>query len=229
MTAPGQGCAKLLSLAVHEFRTPLTIVAGYLRMLVRDRAGALTDAQRRLVEEAEKSCARIVALLAELSDVANLEAGTATFNRSAVSLFPLLDEVAEAVRGTGDPPLAVEMRGSGDSATIDGDPVRLRAAFTGICHVVIREQLTDPLLLIDRSIVRDDAGAAALILIGEREAVNAMRGADVRQLGTFDEHRGGSGLALPVARRVIEAHGGRVWSPRGSQERTAAAVRLPLL
>ena len=44
---------RLLSLSVHEFRTPITVVAGYIRMLLKDRAGALTDQQRRLLEEAE--------------------------------------------------------------------------------------------------------------------------------------------------------------------------------
>ncbi len=77
---------KLFSLAVHEFRTPLTVVAGYIRMLLKDRAGPLTDQQRRLLEEAEKSCGRLSGLVAELSELASLEAGTAPFNRSALDL-----------------------------------------------------------------------------------------------------------------------------------------------
>ena len=43
----------------------------------------------------------------------------------------------------------------------------------------------------------------------------------------FDEWRGGMGLALPVARRVIEALGGAIWSV-GDRPRTGAALRLPL-
>src|SRR5918999_2180574 len=86
---------KLLSLAVHEFRTPITVVAGYVRMLLKDRAGPLSDQQRKLLEEAEKSCARLSALLAEMSELSNLEAGTAPFNRSRIDLRALLaDAVA---------------------------------------------------------------------------------------------------------------------------------------
>ena len=44
----------------------------------------------------------------------------------------------------------------------------------------------------------------------------------------FDEWRGGLGLALPVARRVIEGHGGALWSADGAQSRAASAFRLPL-
>jgi len=81
---------KLLSLTVHEFRTPMTVVAGYIRMLLKDRAGPLSDPQRRLLEEAEKSCTRLSALLAEVTDLSNLEAGTMAFNRQPAELQVLL-------------------------------------------------------------------------------------------------------------------------------------------
>jgi signal transduction histidine kinase len=43
----------------------------------------------------------------------------------------------------------------------------------------------------------------------------------------FDEKRGGLGLAVPLARRVIEKHGGRVVSSE-NQGRSIAIVTLPL-
>src|SRR6266536_6063873 len=58
----------LLSLAVHEFRTPASVVGGYLRMLQRDGDG-LSDRHRKMIDEAEKSCTRLVGLIAELSDI----------------------------------------------------------------------------------------------------------------------------------------------------------------
>ena len=52
---------RVMSLAVHELRTPVTVVSGYLRMLLRDQAGPLTDKQRKMVEEADRSCTRSIA------------------------------------------------------------------------------------------------------------------------------------------------------------------------
>ncbi len=68
---------RLLSLAVHEFRTPVTVVAGYLRMLLREQGGPLTDKQRKMLEEADRSCTRLGALVAEMSDLGKLESGDA--------------------------------------------------------------------------------------------------------------------------------------------------------
>ena len=100
---------KVLSLAVHEFRTPTTVVAGYIRMLLKDRAGPLTEPQRRLLEEAEKSCGRLSALLAEMSDLSGLEAGTATFNRVAIDLRAALTDAVAALPEQRDRPIDVEL------------------------------------------------------------------------------------------------------------------------
>src|SRR5258708_39642767 len=99
------GWAKILSLSVHEFRTPMTVVAGYIRMLLKDRAGPLSDQQRRLLEEAEKSCARATALVAEGSDLANLDGGTAPLNRHASALHKARGDAAEQL-----PPLPTRKR-----------------------------------------------------------------------------------------------------------------------
>src|SRR5689334_9027221 len=84
---------QLLSLAVHEFRTPASVVGGYLRMLQRDSDPPLSERQRRMVDEAEKSCARLVAIVAELSDIGKLDGGAMSLGRQPLDLFSLVGEV----------------------------------------------------------------------------------------------------------------------------------------
>src|SRR5258707_15735874 len=116
---------KVLSLAVHELRTPMTVVAGYIRMLLKDRAGPLTDPQRKLLEEAEKSCARLTALLTEVSDLSNLEGGTAPFNRQAADLNRSLREAVEHLPPLPDRDVAVDLQLASESAPLEADHVRL--------------------------------------------------------------------------------------------------------
>ena len=66
---------RALSLAVHELRTPITVASGYLRMLLREQAGPISDKQRKMLEETERSCGRIGALISEMSELGKLEAG----------------------------------------------------------------------------------------------------------------------------------------------------------
>src|SRR3954462_13814979 len=129
----------ILSLAVHEFRTPTTVVAGYIRMLLKERAGPVPEMQRRLLEEAEKSCGRLTALLAEMSDLSGLEAGTATFNRAPVDLRPALREAAAGLPELTDRAVAIDIQTGDGPAMVQADPVRLHAAFAAVLTALRRE------------------------------------------------------------------------------------------
>jgi signal transduction histidine kinase len=217
---------RLLSLTVHEFRTPMTVVAGYLRMLLKDRAGPITDQQRRLLEEAEKSCARLSALLAEVSDLANLEAGTGTFNKSTVDLRPLMTEAIGALPPTPDRDLTVELAEGGGGSAIVGDPTRLRTAFASVFNALRRELVTSSRLLVREETRNIDGRTHAWIAIADDQRLDQVAASNPGALTTFDEWRGGSGLSLAVARRIINAHGGQIWSP-GDDVRAAAVIALP--
>ena len=218
---------RLLSLSVHEFRTPVTVVAGYIRMLLKDRAGTLNDQQRRLLEEAEKSCARLSSLLVEMSDLSNLEAGTGTFNRKSVDLEGLLKDAIAALPDLPDRSVQVELSTDGArGGAIDGDPVRLRQAFTSVLNAVRREIVTSDRLFVRQRPRRHDGLTVSWIAFGDADHIDALEAAEPASLQTFDEWRGGCGLSLAVARRIVAAHDGAIWSS-APDARTGAVVMLP--
>jgi signal transduction histidine kinase len=218
---------QLVSLAVHEFRTPASVVGGYLRMLQRDSEPPLSERQRRMVDEAEKSCARLVSIVSELSELGKLEAGQIAMARQPLDLFSLVGEVAELVHDGKDREVHLEVRGSSSGAPIAGDGPRLRAAFAAIFRAILREKPGPATVVADRRIVTRDGANAATVIVSEHSSVQQ---AYEREAGPFDDRRGGLGLALPLARRVIEGHGGRIWSPAGDDtlSRGSAIVSLPI-
>jgi signal transduction histidine kinase len=216
---------KLLSLAVHEFRTPITVVAGYLRMVLKERAGPISDQQRKLLEEAEKSCGRLSALVAEMSDLSALESGKATLNRAPLDLSALLREEVAALPELPDRSVSVVVEGADSPIHITGDATRLRAAFSALLTALRREVVSS-----DRLITRvrhGNSGSSCLIAMGEPEKIENIEHADVSTLAPFDEWRGGSGLSLPVARRVFTQHGGSLLGAPG-EEKAGAVLVLPV-
>lgn len=213
---------KILSLAVHEFRTPMTVVAGYIRMLLKDRAGALTDQQRRLLEEAEKSCGRLSGLVSEVSELSNLEAGTLTFNRQQTDLRAAMRQAAAQLPALPDREIGIELQLGDGAAAMHGDPVRLAQAFTAILAALRRELVTS-----DRLVVQEVAGENETLelRVGDSETLAAFDADPDRPV--FDEWRGGVGLSLAIARRLIEAHGGQLLgAPAG--RKGGASLLLPL-
>jgi signal transduction histidine kinase len=220
------GCPRLLSLAVHEFRTPLTVAAGYIRMLLKDRAGALNEQQRRLLEEAEKSCARLSALVGEMSDLSNLDAGTAPFNLSPLDLRTVLADAIAGLPELPDRQVEVALASSNGASTVQGDPVRLKIAFTSIMNALRREVVADMALLVRERAADYQGKAASRISFAAADQIEALEAATPADLSAFDEWRGGCGLSLPVARRIVSRHGGTLWSPAHAPK-AGAVVLLP--
>lgn len=215
---------RLLSLAVHEFRTPASVVNGYLRMLLTFSEPPLGEKQKKMVEEAEKSCARLVALVSELSEVAKLDAGTAPVKTQKFDAFRVVAEVAEGVQEGRDRGVRFESRGQETGAPVEGDLERLRKAFLACFRAVAREQVEALTVVAERRRVSQQGVDSAVIVVTSEENV---QGAYDAAPGPFDEKRGGLGLALPIARRVIERFGGRLWSPAEAGP-AAIVIRLPL-
>lgn len=217
---------KVLSLAVHEFRTPLTVVAGYLRMLSTDRVGPLSDAQRRVIQEAEKSCAKLSALITEVSDVAHFHQGRLTFLRSPVPLSGILDNVA-VINSAGDR-LAVSWRGSVDGILVNGDAERLAQAVSAVATAVAREIMDDDPLCLVADVAGSGNAREARLSLGTEAVTRAIADASRNALPSFDITRGGLGLSLVVAQQVIEDHGGDLRGAPGERPKAGAAIALPL-
>lgn len=217
--------SRLLSLAVHEFRTPITVSSGYLRMVLRDKAGPITDQQRKLLEEAEKSCGRLSTLVSEMSDLASLEEGKLAFSQSRVDLGRLIaDELADLPE-LPDRAIRVEFEQPAGPVEITADPNRLKMALRSLAVALRREVIHG-----DRLIVRLQADAGEVrIAFGEAERIDAIAAADPASLERFDEWRGGTGLSLAIARRIIDRHGGSLLAAPGADPQArkgGAMVRL---
>jgi len=223
--------ARLLSLAVHELRTPASVVGGYLRMLQRDTTAPLSERQRKMVDEAAKSYGRMVALIDELSEISKLDAGTAAVQEESFDLFALVQEVADGVHEVGGGDVKVQVRGETDRAPLTGDRTRLRQAFAAFLRAILREQASACTIVVDRRRRSTGLGARAVIVMAREPDV--QRAYDAVP-AAFDDQRGGLGLALPIARRVIERHGGRVWTPAqsdgadGHAARSTIVISLPI-
>jgi signal transduction histidine kinase len=204
---------RLLGLAVHEFRTPVTVVAGYIRMLLTGRAGEMTDQQKRLLQEAEKSCGRLSGLIAEMSDLASLEGGSTAFNRSSVEVGALLEDTIAALPPLPDREVTIALNNDAQGVTIQGDPTRLKTAFSAVLTALRRELVTSTQLFVRLRRDTQNGRPVVRVSVADDAQIDKVDRFEESELSTFNEWRGGCGLSLAVARRILTAHDGRLWSP----------------
>jgi signal transduction histidine kinase len=221
--------AQLLSLAVHEFRTPVSVVGGYLRMLQRDSAPPLNERHKKMVEDAERSCARIVALIGELNEISKLDDPLAPFPREPFDLFTLMREVVGETHEAAERGVRFKMQGPSAGAAMTGDLLRIHRALASLAGAVLREQQDGGLVVAKARLDRSASGAHALVVIANDELLPTVLDSPRTPI---DERRGGLGLTLPIARRVMEMHGGELWSPPserpGVGAKGAIVVSMPV-
>ena len=224
---------RTLSLAVHELRTPVTVVCGYLRMVLKEQGGPLTDKQRKMLQEAERSCERIGALVSEMSELGKLEGQELTVARQDIDLAHLTIEVAGNMHEGEDRGVHLDVRVPDGDVVVVGDRARLSAAIGSLLHAALRERGEPGVVVAQCAVMKSDAAPDAastwaVLAVGDADTVRALIDGAHREQAPFDEYRGGLGLALPVARRVVEALGGSLWSAGGERPRAGSALRLPL-
>ncbi|MFN4281123.1 MAG: ATP-binding protein [Alphaproteobacteria bacterium] len=195
----------------HDLRTPLNAIAGFSDLLLSGHGGALSDKTREYVADIRQSGRHLLELLNELLDMAKIEAGRMTLVEDRFALRSL---IAECVRLSA--PLAakagVQVKTAGETDFgLRADQTRLRQILFNLLsnaikftpeggHVEIAaSRAADGSLRVavtDNGIGMDKAGiAAALEPFGQVD-------------NGFTRHSQGTGLGLPMAKALIELHGG---------------------
>jgi signal transduction histidine kinase len=217
--------SRLLSLSVHEFRSPISVVSGYLRMVLKDPTHTLDDRYRRMLEEAEKSCARLTMIVGEMSELSALEAGSASFKKAPIDIRTLLADAISALPPLADRTVDVQLTKGDGPAIVQGDAPRLKTAVMSILHGLRREIVNDDKLIVKEWFGPYREKPASWIAIAEGESIDVVSATETNALIPFDEWRGGCGLSLAVARRIIDGHNGSVWSAANVAK--SAVIALP--
>jgi signal transduction histidine kinase len=226
-------CHQLISLIAHELRSPAAVVAGYLRLLLKSGPQNTWGSERKIpetaqnmIEEANRSCGRLLGLVRELGDLADLESSDAFPSAARVHIFSLCEEVVREAALEGGA-VTFSCTAIDRGAIVGGDPGRLKQALAAFVAVELRERGTLPLDVYG-FVSRHHGSQRAVIALGDLALAARRDDILAHDGGTFDRWRGGTGMSLPIAYRIVEAHGGSVWSLPG-ESRVACALGLPLV
>jgi hypothetical protein len=142
-----------------------------------------------------------------------------------VPIFSLCGDVVQAASDAGAVvSFSIDERDKG--ACVEGETRRLRQALGLLVSVVGRERGATAMTV--TGAVSRAAGSRAVVVFGEPADAADLNTVVDASTSAFDRWRGGTGLSLPIACRIIEAHHGTVWAlPAGS--RGACALSLPVV
>jgi signal transduction histidine kinase len=215
-------CQRLLTLVAHELRSPGAVVVGYLRLLLKNTAGRLTEAEQKMLEEANRSCGRMLHIAQELSVLADLAGRDPIRVMSPLPIFNVCNEVVQAAADAGGK-ISFSVAEGDRSACVEGHAARLKQALGALVTVILREHGTVATTV--SGAVSRGSDSRAVIVFGD---VTNLADVLTHQDNAFDRWRGGTGLSLPIAHSIVAAHRGALWGLPG-RPLAAWALSLPLL
>lgn len=213
----------------HELSTPLTPLAGYLKILRSGKLGPLAPEHQRLADAMQQALTRLVRVVDNLSDFASLEAGQSPLLTADVDPDALAEDVVAELR-----PAVKEARLNvtvthGGAGGVAADPRKLRRAVGNLVANAVKFSPHGGEILVD---VSRDGGKLRFAVYDQGPGIPAGEAERIFEplyhaaaRGGEDARLPGSGLGLPVARRIAEAHGGRIFVESPPRTQPPSATR----
>ena len=200
-----------ISMASHQWRTPLTSVKGYLSLVLEGDAGNISDQQRKLLTQAFISSQRMVYLISDLLNVSRLRTGKFVIEQSSVNLADIItDEIAQLVETARSRSIELKYTKPKEFPTLMLDETKTRQVVMNFIDNAIyytpsgghiEVQLVDKPTAIELKVVDDGIGVPKPeqhhLFTKFYRAQNARRA-----------RPDGTGLGLFMAKKVITAQGG---------------------
>jgi signal transduction histidine kinase len=221
--------SEFLANMSHELRTPLNAVIGFSQMLHDRLVGDLNDTQEQYLDDILESAYHLLALINDILDLSKIESGKLELEIAPFSLGDALDRGVTMLRdraARAGVQVALERDPAADF--VEGDERRiLQVIFNLLSNAV---KFTPAGGTVD---IRS-ARLGGEVLVSVTDTGPGIAAADQERIFEEFEQAGpgtnndeGTGLGLPLSRRLIELHRGRLWVVSESGRGATFTFALP--
>lgn len=217
-----------LSNMSYDLRTPLTSIGGFAEMLKAGYAGTLPDTAQDYVGAILESTAKLSSMIDTVLDLTQGEAGTLPLERMPVDLAPLVQQCRERWEASAAEKqivIAVDIKPS--TGRVMGDTKRIAQALDRLIDNAIRAVPVGGRI----SLHADGQVQHARIIVSDNgpgmDAKMQARVFDRFSTVTGRQRGENLGLGLPLARQLVEAHGGKLMLMSEPGEGTVLTMELP--
>lgn len=225
--------SEFISIVSHELRTPLTSIKNSLDILMSGRCGEITPATEKFLNMAIRNVQRLSGIINDLLDLSKIEAGKMDFHFAPTDINTVISYVKSALSEVAKSKGLKLITNEADNLPeILADSQRLEQVLTNLVSNAIKFTPDGKSITISSRVVK-----AADIKINEnfKDIIKNLTGDYVEVsvedegigiesknlLHAFDKFAqienslsrkaGGTGLGLPIAKQLLDAHKGAIW------------------
>ena len=238
-----------LASAAHELKTPLAVIKGYYDLMLTGSLGKLTEKQKEILEESKESCERLVRLVSMFLNYSALESGKLVLQLRENDLRDCLDEMAkrwtEAFQRKG---VKLEVQLDPSIPTFRFDYQKVQQAAANLLDNALKHTPAGGTVVLQAKPHFWERRVAEVAPAQERRRFRLPRPNSV-EVGVTDSGAGiapehhqeifedfvrvdrntsGMGLGLAIAKRLIQAHRGKIWVESEAKRGSTFAFLLPM-
>jgi signal transduction histidine kinase len=238
-----------LASAAHELKTPLAVIKGYYDLLLTDSLGKLTEKQRDILEESKDSCERLVRLVSMFLNYSALESGKLVLHLRENDLRDCLEELAsrwqEAFQRKG---VRLETRFETGVPVFKFDYQKVQQTVANLLDNALKHTPAGGCVTLRMAPHFWERRVNEVATVQERRRTRVPRensveisvsdtGAGIaaehhqeifEDFVRVDPNTSGMGLGLAIAKRLVQAHRGKIWVDSMQERGSTFTFLLPI-
>jgi signal transduction histidine kinase len=237
-----------LASAAHELKTPLAVIKGYYDLLLSGSLGKLTDKQRDILQESKDSCERLVRLVSMFLNYSALESGKLVLHLRENDLRDCLGEVATRWREAFvRKNVRLETNLDSKLPTFKFDYQKVQQTVANLLDNALKHTPAGGQVSLHAELHFWDRRSAEEAQAVDRRRERVQRPNSIKIMvsdtgpGIPSEHHqeifedfvrvdrtsSGMGLGLAIAKRLVQAHRGKIWVDSEPRRGSTFTVLLP--
>ena len=197
----------------YELRTPLNTIAGFIEILLNQYFGSLNEKQLDYCRGIEESSHRLMGLINDMLDLANIEAGKLTLQLQEVNIESFLNGAIRLVHNRSyDQGLEIILENNTKLQTFQGDERRLKHALFNLLSNAIKFTSSGGKVTVSAQHVDNNLHIAVSdtgIGISIEDQTKIFSLFEKGESGKKPQMMG-AGLGLPLVKSLIELHNGAI-------------------
>ena len=225
--------SEFISIVSHELRTPLTAIKNSLDILSGGKCGEINDSGQKFLSMAQRNVQRLAGIINDLLDLSKIEAGKMDYHFANMDIHSVIDYVKSSLSVVAkEKGLNLISEETPDLPEIYADSQRLEQVLTNLVSnaikftpegktIIIRSHLADASQLNAPDCFKNDINKLSgkyIVVCVEDQGIGIAEKDLLRAFDKFAQIEnslsrkvGGSGLGLPIAKQLLQAHNGAIW------------------
>lgn len=208
--------SEFVSMAGHQLRAPMTVIKGYLSMILEGTVKPATEQERDALTKVMFSTEQLIKLVSGLLDLSRIESGKIRYEKTEGDLAKITAEVIDKFKvGAEKKGLGITFESKVRAAVFSFDQDKIREAVVNYLDNAVKYSKQGNIVVV---LERVGSGSDARARLSVKDSGLGIKKEDTPKLfGKFsrtDEaknmHPDGMGIGLYFVKRIIEDHGGTV-------------------